>query len=328
MPARCFLFACLVVGCRPADPPAPLAWRSVNHLPEARSKAASVTLGKYIYFLGGLTGENGTDPALSQKVSDRVDRLEVASGTWSVGPPLPAECPKHHLAVTTVGGKIYILGGYVGSHADVGGIRTAASTWVLDDAGWRRLADQPIARSGAAAQAIGTKIYVAGGGTDELSGVTDLYAYDPAADRWVQLRSMTAPRSHVASCALGGRLVVAGGWTKNGSDVSTSAAAEMYDPASDTWESLPDMPTARGSAGSAVIGDTCFVIGGFRWSPPMAFAVTEGFSSASRTWSTFAPLTSPRQAMGTTAFGDSIYALGGSPQPGDGYVDFVDVLSR
>ena len=77
-----------------------------------------------------------------------------------------------------------------------------------------------------------------------------------------------------------------------------------------------------------MIGDTCFVIGGFRWSPPLAFAVTEGLSFPARAWSSFAPLTAPRQAMGTTAFGEAIYALGGSPQPGDGYVDFVDVLSR
>ena len=69
------------------------------------------------------------------------------------------------------------------------------------------------------------------------------------------------------------------GWTKNGNEVTTTAAAELYDPSSDTWESLPDMPTARGSAGAAVIGDTCFVIGGFRWSPPLAFAVTEGLST-------------------------------------------------
>ena len=320
------------MGCIRHDAPAgPRQWKAYDHLPEPRVKGAAVAVGSRIYYVGGLTGQNGADPAHTQKTSDRVDVLDVPSRQWSAGPSLPAGAPRHHLAITVYAGNIYILGGYVGSHADASGITPVATSYVLDVAGgaWRRLADQPIARSGAAAEAIGDTIFVAGGGTDELTGVADLYAYDPRGDTWSKRRAMTSPRTHVASCAAGGKLYVIGGWIRTPNDVATTAAGEVYDPAADTWESLPDMPTARGAASAVAIDDVCYVTGGFRWSgPAAAYAVTEGLAIGARTWSVYAPMIQTRQGMGVARVDDAVYVLGGSPVPGDGYTDAIDVFSR
>ena len=37
---------------------------------------------------------------------------------------------------------------------------------------------------------------------------------------------------------------------------------EVYDPASNVWDALPDLPTPRHGMGAAVIGDQIYVPGG------------------------------------------------------------------
>ena len=81
---------------------------------------------------------------------------------------------------------------------------------------------------GHTAAAMGGKIYVTGGTNQSVNSV---YVYDPQADAWTQLASMSVARRHHASAAVGGKLYVFGG---RGASASLSTV-EVYDPASDSW---------------------------------------------------------------------------------------------
>ena len=61
-----------------------------------------------------------------------------------------------------------------------------------------------------AAAVMGGKIYVTGGETDEGS-MNSVFVYDPQADAWTQLASMSTARRRHASAAVGGKLYVFGG---------------------------------------------------------------------------------------------------------------------
>ena len=67
--------------------------------------------------------------------------------------------------------------------------------------------------------------------------------------------------SHISSATfvLGGRIVVAGGETAH-----NRAAADVlaYDPATDTWAALNNLPAARFSGVAAAIGDLAYFTGG------------------------------------------------------------------
>ena len=87
---------------------------------------------------------------------------------------------------------------------------------------------------------MGGKIYVTGGENEQGSPVTSVYVYDPQANAWTQLASMSTARHVHASTAVGGKLYVFGGYA--GERLST---AEIYDPASNSWAQGPALTSER-----------------------------------------------------------------------------------
>ena len=65
-----------------------------------------------------------------------------------------------------------------------------------------------------AAVAMGGKIYVTGGFNE--AAVSSAYVYDPQADAWTQLASMSTARRLHASAVMGGKLYVFGGRDASG----------------------------------------------------------------------------------------------------------------
>ena len=301
-------------------------WRAGPPLPVPRFEAYAAAARGKLWFIGGITGTFGDQQ--SARESDRVDVLDPDSGLWSQGPALPDGGPKHHLAVATIGDSIYVLGGFTGilGGADPAGkFLPNAQTFVLEDAGWRRLADQPVPRGAATAQAIDGIIYVAGGGDDDVKERSDLYAYDPVADRWSVRAPMPTGREHLASCALDHHMLVLGGWFSIA--MQTVTAAQIYDPALDRWTIAPDMPTSRGGFGAATLGDRCFAIGGEAWHDalPGTLHANDSYGAADG-WVDFAPMPTARHGLGVTALGGVIWTVGGGPVRGNSYTDVVEIF--
>ena len=73
---------------------------------------------------------------------------------------------------------------------------------------WQRVASMPQRLCCHAAAAMGGKIYVTGGVTDQGGSLNSVYVYDPRADAWTQLASMGNARRLHASAAVGGKLYI------------------------------------------------------------------------------------------------------------------------
>jgi N-acetylneuraminic acid mutarotase len=290
-------------------------------------QAAAVVRGGKIWVIGGQVHNDRPFPRSDFVATTAVDVFDPAAKTWSPGPPLPADAPKNHLAVAVQDDVIYLLNGYVGPDT-VTPSQTPTNVAYKLAAGasaWERLPDFPEMRgAGAAAQSIGGKLYVAGGGTDEMAALPDTFVFDPRASSWTKLTPIPTPRTHVASCAIGGKMLVFGGF--RGSD-ETLATTEIFDVASSTWKAGPNMPTPRGAATAAVLGGGCDVIGGFRWAPAAISAAVERFDPATNRWTTLAPMLVARHSVATAALGTAIYALGGSPVPFAGASDREDLFT-
>jgi len=302
----------------------PGTWTEVRPIDQRRFEAAAAALGGRLYFLGGIS-DLCPDGSAACTV-DRVDVYDPATGDWTPAPPLPNGAPRHHLAVTVVSDTLFVVGGFVGILGTAQTFTPIAATWAFDGTTWTRRADAPMARGAATAQAIGGKIYVAGGGIAEPSALDALTVYDPALDQWATLSPMPTAREHVASCVLGGRLVVIGGWRD---DKTVAPAVEAYDPAADAWTHLADLSTARGGLGAAVLGGTCYAVGGEEWSgpDPGTFADVQGLPSLDGSWSSFAPLVHARHGIGVAVVGGSLYVVGGGPSRGNSYTNEVDLFS-
>jgi N-acetylneuraminic acid mutarotase len=127
----------------------------------------------------------------------------------------------------------------------------------------------PTPRNHLAAGSLGGKLYAVGGRSGDIGGITNaLEEYDPATGLWTERAPMPTARGGIAGVAVEGQLYVFGGEGNRARPDGVFPQVEAYDPATDTWRSLPPMGIPRHGIQAAAIGNRIYIPGG---------ATTEGF---------------------------------------------------
>ncbi|ETS85185.1 hypothetical protein PFICI_03210 [Pestalotiopsis fici W106-1] len=195
---------------------------------------------------------------------------------------------------------------------------------------WVDLATIPTARQEHGTAAIDNQtIAVLGGIVPTANGTetTDLLQiYDVASDTWRTGAAAPYKVNHPNVAAVDGKLYLLGGLTV-GPTVSglsmnwvASKTCHVYDPASDSWEQLPDMPngTERGSAVMGVHGEMIYLAGGMTvlmTGYQDAVNSVISFNTTSNAWQRLvmgaAELPESRQHAAGSVVGDTFYVIGG-----------------
>jgi len=135
---------------------------------------------------------------------------------------------------------------------------------------------------------------------------------------WTEVADAPLARFEGQSAVVNGKLYVFGGYT-DGSVIPKSFAADVYDPASDTWERLPDMPKPITHAGTTAHGTDIYLAGGVVGSEDpeqleKINATTEvwRFDTESLEWSEVTPLPEPRGAGALVVLDDTLHFFGGT----------------
>jgi N-acetylneuraminic acid mutarotase len=207
---------------------------------------------------------------------------DPATDKWTKKKSMPR--PAHHAALATANGKIYVMGGFV----------PPQDTQIPVGGAW-----QPI---------------------------DDAWEYDPAADSWKTLAPLPSKRGAAVAVEAGGKIYVIGGATTvEGSKdpfftffgpAQVLATNDVYDPATNTWESRRPMAVPRNHAFAGAVDGKIYVIGGrtghaFILSATNTDAVEE-YNPVADMWS--APkerMPTPRSGGGWGTDGRRIYVAGG-----------------
>ena len=185
---------------------------------------------------------------------------------------------------------------------------------------WSSLASAPIAVGGAGGF-IGNDFYVAGitGTVPFHSSVLEVY--DSTSNTWNTLTAPTLKRAGTTGDAVNGKLFVIGGCINYDCNVDTNVV-EIYEPGVG-WTTGTPMPTLRGIAASAAIGDKIYVasgsIGGLQVTKKL-----EIYDTVANTWSSGADMPTGREALRAAAVGGKLYVFGGYER--DGVNTFVGTL--
>lgn len=180
------------------------------------------------------------------------------------------------------------------------------------------------------AVAVGGRIvYIGGLSSWELPfPVTGTVAiYDPGVDEFTTGSEMPSPRAAGGVAVWQGKVIYAGGLGPNGA----VARVDAYDPLTDQWTQLADMPRARDHFQAAVVGDHLYAIGGRDTFDSGGQVDTEEIvpvdvldlpSDASEltsaTWRAgVTSIPTPRGGHGVIAVGSCIYAIGGESAAGE-----------
>jgi len=155
-------------------------------------------------------------------------------------------------------GKIYVMGGY----DDYSGqILDVVEAYNPGRDTWETKASLPLPMSWMKAVSLNGNIYVTGGlGWYALN---TLGIYNPQTDSWAQKASMSTARFEHGAVALNGKIYVFGGanFDNNGYLVYLRSG-EVYDPATNTWSPIADMPIPLARMGATTDGRYIYAIGG------------------------------------------------------------------
>jgi hypothetical protein len=268
--------------------PATGTWAETSPLSAARSDFSLSPLAPGRALAAG--GRAGDVSLASAELYD------VASGRWFAAPSLPA--PRAgHAALALDGGGVLLAGGDEGIDA----VRFSG-TWT--SAG-ELLAPEP-----------GATLSALSGGRALLIGPGDPAAqiYDPATNAWSEAPAPAIVRSgHTATRLANGRVLIAGGSTLTPSGPVPTRAAELFEPATLTWQLVGAtrdshvFHTATRLASGRVL-----LLGGD------AAEGTELYDPAWGTWAPGPDLRGPRLRHGAALLEDgTVLVVGGAKSGGD-----------
>jgi N-acetylneuraminic acid mutarotase len=257
--------------------PATDKWTKKKSMPRPAHHAALAAANGKIYVIGGFVVPQDTQIPVGgawQPIDDAWE-YDPAADSWKSLAPVPGR--RGAAVAVEVGGKIYVIGGVTTVEGSkdpfftfFGPSRVLTSNDVYDPATnkWESRRPMTVARNHAFAGAVNGKIYVIGGRTGHgfIMSATNTDAveeYNPTNDLW------SAPKERMPTARSGGawgtdgrRIYVAGGEVTTKELSGAFRAIEAYEPATNSWTTLPSMQMPRHGVAGAVIGNRFHLVSG------------------------------------------------------------------
>jgi N-acetylneuraminic acid mutarotase len=226
-----------------------------------------------IYAFGGFVYPE-TGPAAWVPINNTWE-YDPTKDSWKPMAPMPTK--RGAAEAAEVNGKIYVIGGATTAPgAKENYINQTTRQNVLGTVEefdpkantWHARATMPTPRNHMGAGAVDGKIYVIGGRVGAAfigiaSDISLVEVYNPSTDMWEAPRArMPTARSAVASAVYNGKILVAGGEWQDPVVQTAFRVFEAYDPATNTWTTLPPMATPRHGVAGAVIGNRFYAVSG------------------------------------------------------------------
>ncbi|GAB4093030.1 malectin domain-containing carbohydrate-binding protein [Flaviaesturariibacter terrae] len=240
----------------------------------------------------------------------------TATGNWQTLTPASGNfTPREENAYVQAGDKFYLLGGRGSKPVQ----EYNPSTKV-----WTDKASQPLELHHFQALTFGGLVYVVGaftGAYPHETPVPNLYIYNPASNRWHTGATIPQARRRGAAGAVlyNNKIYLVGGIT-DGHWAGWVKWFDEYDPATNTWRTLPDAPRERDHIQVVVVNGKLYVAGGRRSSAStgqdveLTIPQVDVFDFAAGTWSTLpAGSNIPTQRAGASnvVLGNEVIVIGG-----------------
>jgi N-acetylneuraminic acid mutarotase len=235
-------------------------WRQGAPSPLSRAEAVGAAVGGRLYVFGGISGR-GRD--FSFPVTARCDAYDPATNRWTRLRDMPE--PFTHANAAVDGATIWFVGGYVGNTPGPGTTHVWKYDTLTDT--WSRGPDLPEARGSGASAIVGRSLHFFGGGNLDRSTDTlthwSLDLEDPKAT-WVSKANLPSGRNHFAAATVRGRIYAVGGQTGDLGLARDEKEVFAYDPATDTWAQVADLPGPRShtNASTFELNGRLIVLGG------------------------------------------------------------------
>lgn len=245
-----------------------------------------------------------------------------ASADWTPRAPMPTA--RQEVYATVHEGFLYVPGGIL---ADGLAFTDAFERYDASADRWELLPPLPEPRHHITPAAVGEQVYVIGGFTGPFPAwraQPDTWVYDIPSARWGIGPPLPEARGEHIAAVIGQRIHVIGGRLR-----ATPAAEHFFahldtrshhvlDTGTGQWTQAAPAPTARNSAGAAVIDGRIYVVGGRENRPQpdgtqqqVNVATLEVYDPASDSWRTLSPMPRAQGGCAAAALDGRLYVFGG-----------------
>ncbi len=176
---------------------------------------------------------------------------------------------------------------------------------------WSMLPAPPVAARAAAGAVYENRLYILSG-----EGLDGCWYYDLVGNAWKRAAPKPTPVSHAGAALLGEKIYVAGGRAQDG---APTAALEVYDPRTDTWQPRAALPAALEGAALVSMEGRLYLFGG--WDGQQAVAGVYAYAPDLDRWEARSSLPQPRAYAAAASVDGKVILAGG--QNADGTLSSV-----
>lgn len=291
-----------------AAPPAFQSHESALRLQTERFGMPAVESGGVLYVLGGHS-DGGLVGAI-ERLTEDAEATDILP--WAMAPR------RYHVAAAR-NGRIYVAGGL---RLDGGGAPVAPASAVFEEfdpqtGGIRRLPDLPIPVCRPGAAILGDRLYLVGGAEASGRRSSAVHIFDFETETWSRGADLPVAREgHVF--AHNGLLYAPGGFD----GIHAMTDFQVYDPATDAWRALPDLPVKASAFQGVVVDDALYLFGDY---DELDRSVVYDFNA--ETWGQIQIGYKPARHAAAARLGDHVFILGGNVQSGSPYLPFIQRFS-
>ena len=162
---------------------------------------------------------------------------------------------------------------------------------------------------------LNNSLYVVGGcyNDDQMVEIVHGYGfcYSPQTGKWRGIQPMLYERCRFYLGAVGDKLYAVGGDPSASSDPAENALCECYDPASNLWSEIAELPGNRMQHAGTVMGTDLYISGGLQNADGPTYNTFFKYDTLSDTWEQLPSMPSSRADHSMFVHNDMIYVVGG-----------------
>ncbi|RAU82424.1 malectin domain-containing carbohydrate-binding protein [Pontibacter arcticus] len=301
-----------------------ISWGTAASQPYNVSEAQGEVVNGKLYSFGGFDSQKtGFTP------TSRAYVFDPAANTWKALAAMPPMNSTNYGGVThagfaTDGKDIYFAGGYTSNATGTGQIFGSKEAWkyIVAENRYVRLPNLPIQIAAGQMEYLNGKLHHIGG--TNLSRTQDLgnhYVLDLSntSAGWKTLAPVPNARQHAGSAVLGGKIYYIGGQTGHDSKLVAQKYVHSYNPSTNTWTRVADLPvpsgaTGRGHISSAVVvyNNRILVLAGETVFNAGYTNMVSAYSPSTNTWENLTPMPVARYSGVAAYINGNLYYTGGS----------------
>lgn len=266
------------------------------------SEAQGKSVNGKLYSFGGFDSQKPTfTPTKRAYVYNPVTNVWSAIADLPFTPKSDSSGGITHAGVATDGTDIYLAGGYTSNTAGTGQIFGTKQVWKYNVSTntYTKMPDLPAAIASGQLEYLNDILHYMGG--TNSARTLDLgthYALDlnNLAAGWKTLAPLPNPRNHAGSAVFGGKIYFIGGQHGQDSKLVTQKDVHAYDPFTNAWTKMADLPVPAGangrghiSSGVTVMGNRILVLGG-EIVHQSSTNMVSAYTPATNTWQNLTPL--------------------------------------